>query len=204
MLDMPHKITAVGSEGRVARRGLLPLPTRCFLLASCYFLFLFGCAAPQKPQEIIWPLTPEEPKIKFMKRISTSANVERRSPFTPAKELLIGKQPQARLGKPYAVHVDKEGRIFVSDSAWRSVLLFDVPAQQFKLIGLEGPGILSKPMGVTTDAQGRIYATDTIQNRAVVYDRDGNFLMAMGERGRFDQPVGITVNDTLNLIYFVD
>lgn len=174
------------------------------LLATLYSLLIFSCAAPPKPPELVWPLPPDEPRIKYVKSISTSADIEKRTVLTSLSDLLFGQRRSARLGKPYAVHVDKDGRILVADSAWRSILLFDVPAQQFKLVGLEGPGILSKPLGVTTDAKGQIYVTDTVQNRAVVYDRDGNFLMAIGERGRFEQPVGIAVNDNLNRAYIVD
>lgn len=174
-----------------------------FLLLFCALSISAGCATP-KPAEVIWPLPPEEPKIKFVKSITGSRDVEKQTFWKQVGELIVGAQPSARLAKPYAVHMDREGRLLVTDSGWASVLVFDTKNQQFTLIGLEGPGVLAKPMGVTTDAAGRIYVTDVVQNRAVVYDHSGNFLLAMGEKGRFDQPVGIAVNDALKRVYIAD
>ncbi len=174
-------------------------------LSSLIFILLIsaGCATP-KPAEIFWPLPPEEPKIKYVKSISSSKDVEKKSVWKRLREMIVGENLGARLAKPYGLHVDREGRLFVTDSGWPAVMVFDMKNQKFFLIGLEGPGVLAKPMGVTTDAAGRIYATDTLQNRAVVYDHDGNFLLGIGEKGRFDQPVGIVVNDALHRVYIVD
>ena len=174
------------------------------LYPLAFILFLTGCAT-RKPAEVMWPLPPDEPRIKFVKSISSAEDVEKKSILKSAANLISGTSGSGlRLAKPYAVHVDRDGRIFVTDSAWASILMFDVKNDKFTLIGTEGPGVLAKPMGVTTDSTGRIFATDTVQNRAVAYDHDGNFLFAMGERGRFEQPVGIAVNDALNRVYIVD
>jgi DNA-binding beta-propeller fold protein YncE len=172
------------------------------LLALALFL-VAGCATPRKAPEIVWPLPPEPPRIKYVKSISAVEDIQKKSIFTRMKEILVGKDATARLGKPYAVHA-RGGRIYVADSAWKKVLVFDTEKHDFFVLGLEGPGMLAKPLGVTTDSQGRIYVTDTAQNRAVVYDRDGNFLFAMGEKDRFDQPVGIAVYEPLKRIYIVD
>ena len=174
-----------------------------FSLLALSFSLIIGCATVRKPPEIVWPLPPDPPRIKYVKSISKVEDIQERSVFTWIKEMIIGKDPTARLGKPYAVHA-RNGRIYVADSAWKKVLVFDTEKHDFFVLGLEGPGVLAKPLGVTTDSQGRIYVTDTLQNRAVVYDRDGNFLFAMGEAGRFDQPVGIAIHEPLKRIYIVD
>ena len=174
-----------------------------FCLIALSFSLIAGCATVRKPPEIVWPLPPESPRIKYVKSISKVADIQEKSFFTWIKEILIGKDPTAGLGKPYAVHA-RNGRIYVADSAWKKVLVFDTEKHEFFVLGLEGPGVLAKPLGVTTDSQGRIYVTDTLQNRAVVYDRDGNFLFALGEAGRFDVPVGIAIHEPLKRIYIVD
>jgi len=181
----------------------MPSKVKRFIPIVALIGAMTACATP-KPAEIIWPLPPDPPRIKFVKSISNSTDVERKGFWSSISEWITGARSGARLSKPYAVHVDREGRLFVTDSAWPAVLIFDIPKQSFSVIGLEGPGILAKPMGVTTDASGRIYVTDTLENRAVVYDHDGNFLLGIGEKGRFDQPVGIAVNDALNRVYIVD
>ena len=188
----------------VALRPVSRLTSHVSRLTSCILLLaVFGCAAI-KPADLVWPLPPEKPRIKFLESIQTTNDIERPSIWKRLSRLITGKRTVARLAKPYAVHMDRRGRLLVTDSAYPALLIFDMKNHKFSLIGLEGPGVLAKPMGVTTDSTGRIYVTDTVQNRAVVYDADGNFLMAMGRRGRFIQPVGIAVNEALNRVYIVD
>jgi len=175
-----------------------------FLGLMTVLLIATACATPPKPVDIIWPLPPEEPRIKYVKSISSSEDVQPKGVWETIEEFITGSKSVARIAKPYAVHMDREGRLFVTDSGWPTVLVFDTKNHQFTVIGLEGPGVLAKPMGVTTDAAGRVYVTDTLENRGVVYDHDGNFLFGIGEKGRFDQPVGIVVNDALNRVYIVD
>ena len=187
-----------GKLNRVARAiGL-------FLLYAVVVSIAISCASTKDQKEIIWPLPPEEPKIRFLKSISSAADVRERTFFDAIREFLFGRMPVARLGKPYAVHMDKDGRMFVADSAWRSLLVFDTEKKEFGFMGLDGPGVLSKPRGITTDSEGRVFTTDVSQSRGVVYDREGNFQFAIGKRGRFSQPVGIAVNENLNRIYVVD
>ena len=174
-----------------------------FVLFALAVSLLMGCATPKKPPEIVWPLPPEAPRIKFVKSISTAADIQKKTLLTRIKEILVGKDPTARMGKPYAVHA-RDGRIYVGDSAWKKVLVFDTEEEEFFILGLGGPGALAKPLGVTTDSDGRIYVTDTAQNRVVVYDREGEFLFAFGRSGRFVQPVGIALNESLKRVYVVD
>jgi len=167
---------------------------------------LAGCASANKGANLlpVWPLPPEPPRIKYVGSISSQMDVEKVTFFGEIKELIFGAEPRAKMGKPYGVAVDSTGRLLVADSAWGKVMVFDRAKGEFSLLGLSGPGVLSKPLGVTADSQGRIYVTDSYQNRAVVYDHDGKFLLGIGERGRFEQPIGIAVNEKLGRIYIVD
>jgi DNA-binding beta-propeller fold protein YncE len=165
---------------------------------------LAGCASAPKPQpDLVWPLPPETPRIKFVKSLSSAADVRPTSLVTRVKAAVIGDEPAASLGKPYAVHADRNGRVLVADSAWRKVLVFDERGKDFFIVGLDGPGLLMNPRGVTTDAEGRIYVSDVTQNRVVVYTPKGEFVLAMGLRGQLDKPVGVAVNDALKRVYVV-
>jgi DNA-binding beta-propeller fold protein YncE len=185
-------------ERFVRRNGRLPVTLSLLLLLAT------ACAStPKKEVDLVWPLPPEAPRIKFIKSISSSADVQRRSLAQRMKNTVIGEDPVAALAKPYAVHVDRKGRLLVADSAWRKVLVFDEPGRDFFIVGIDGPGALINPRGVTTDADNRIYVTDVTQNRVVVYGEKGEFQLAMGLRGQLDKPVGIAVNDALKRVYVV-
>jgi DNA-binding beta-propeller fold protein YncE len=195
------------------RRGCLRFAGRIFkiwrlrpvIVSSALIWVCFGCAAsPMKRTELVWPQPPEQPRIRFIKSISSEADVEKPSFVSWLKSVVFGEEQKAGLAKPYAVHTDREGRIFVADSAWGKVLVFDAKNNSFFILGVDGPGVLSKPEGVTTDSAQRIYVTDVVERRAVVYDRNGKFLFAIGELGRFERPVGVALNEDLKRIYITD
>ncbi len=165
----------------------------------------FGCASsPAKRQDIVWPGPPEQPRIRFVKSVSSEADVEKPSFMKRLKTVLVGKEPQPGLDKPYAVHADRDGRLLVADSAWGKILVFDFKDNNFFIVGVDGPGVLNKPQGVTTDSARRIYVTDVAEKRGIVFDPAGKFLFAFGEQGRLERPVGIALNENLKRIYVTD
>jgi sugar lactone lactonase YvrE len=176
-----------------------------FIMVLPLMGLMVGCAGTPAPtRDMVWPLPPDPPRIKFVKSITSAGEVGKESFFGKIKRVLVGGDPEARLVKPYAVHADQEGRVFVVDTGWRKVLVFDYPNGRFFIIGVDGPGMLSGPAGVTTDSEGNIYVADGLQRRVVVYDREGQFIYAIGKRGQFDQPVAVALNEPLARIYVVD
>ncbi len=169
-------------------------------------LILFGCGgkALKSSPEIVWPSPPEPPRIKFIKTISSSTDVEEKKWTDHVKAFLFGAKSSASLVKPYAVFATPEGRVYVADSGWRKILVFDEKQKQFSMIGVDGEGALSGPLGVTVDQQGRVYATDTVHRKAFVYDTEGKFLFNFGNENEMEHPVGIAVNDGLKRVYIVD
>ncbi|MBI3594233.1 MAG: hypothetical protein HY200_04685 [Nitrospirae bacterium] len=102
------------------------------LIAAC-------SAVPVKKTEIIWPLPPDPPRIKFVRTIESAAEVEKKSFGKSLLEFLVGKEPLVHLQKPYAVHTDRNERVYIADSAWRKILIFDYRKKEFKFLGLDGP-----------------------------------------------------------------
>lgn len=171
---------------------------------------LSGCAsAPvqeKKDAEVVWPLPPDEPRIKYITSYSGSGQVEKKEAASFFKDVLLGTEEDAGKGlaKPYGVAVDKEGRLYVADTDLGKVAVFDFVAKKFRLLGEEGLGVLSKPAGVAVDSQGRVFVTDVQQDRGIVFDKTGKFMFAVGKKGALEQPVGIALNERLDRVYIVD
>jgi DNA-binding beta-propeller fold protein YncE len=175
-------------------------------------LTLAGCtdtadqAKPaEEPTDLVWPLPPEQPRIKYVRSISSPADIG----ATVTRSLtssLLGEQEQAtaRMEKPYAVTADDSGRIFVGDTGLGKLLVFDVENRKFEIWGQSGPGALKLPLGIASDSQGRIYVTDGKQKRLIVFDRTGEFIMAMGGKDQLERPVGIAIDEARDRIYVVD
>lgn len=175
-------------------------------------LLLSSCAtqAPveevEETPEMVWPNPPDQAVIRYVGfvRDLEEADIEERPSF---KDILAGKDPEKKaktLNKPFGVHGDERGRLFVADTALGSLVVYDLNTNKVETWGETGMGKLSKPIGVTSDKNGRIYVCDIVDRRVVIYDGDGKYLDAFGGKDIFQNPVAIAINDDLNRIYVLD
>jgi len=100
------------------------------------------------------------------------------------------------LGSPVGLAIDREGRIYVSDSQRAAIFRFD---RKGKWIGSFGEGELGRPTGLAYDPQReRLYVVDAIKHQVHVYSADGHKLTSFGKRGvaegEFNYPVAIAVD----------
>ena len=175
-------------------------------------VFINSCATPvpveqvEETPELVWPNPPDQAVIRYVGfvRDLKEADVKERPSF---KDILAGKDPEEKaktLNKPFGVHGDDSGRLFVTDTALGSLVVYDLNTDKVETWGETGMGKLSKPIGVTSDQNGNIYVCDNVDRRVVVYDSNGKYLNAFGGQKVFENPVAIAINDELNRIYVLD
>lgn len=110
------------------------------------------------------------------------------------------RQPN-NLHHPTDVAVDQQGKVYVTDSKLKRVLVFDQLGLYITAIG--HPGDFERPVGVAVSPDGqRIYVVDrgTVegeQHQVVVFDAAGTRLKVIGSRGSapglFNGPVAAAV-----------
>lgn len=173
------------------------------LIAGCAELGDSGAVArPMGP--LVFPAPPDDPRFVYERTIRSSADVEIDTGDDAFQRLVTGSQRAGYyLTKPYAVAVHR-GRVFVSDSAERTVKVFDVAAGKYFTIGDEEPGQIIKPLGLDVDRAGRLYVADVTQKAIMIYNRDGKFLRKIGGSDLFDRISSVTVDPPGQRIYVVD
>ncbi|ROR29060.1 6-bladed beta-propeller [Inmirania thermothiophila] len=189
-----------GSKARLRRTGL----------AGAALLALAGCvSAPQQREgavELVFPPPPDPPRFYFERTILTTAEVEPPDEEELLRYMLTGTRTArgVAFAKPFDVAVH-EGRLFVSDTVRRVVYALDFPEHRWFEIGNRGDnGDLAKPLGLAVDAAGNLYVVDGTQKRVVIYDRDGNFLRAVGGMDILDRPSHATPDPEGRRLYVVD
>jgi DNA-binding beta-propeller fold protein YncE len=196
MLHMPLKIKFAVSGSFVFY----------FLLAGSALL-LTGCAGEDIKREqpvFAYPSPPETVRFYFERSIHSSFDVKDITAGDRLRAFATGTMGTATgLGKPWGVAVS-QGRIYVTDTLKRAVLMFDVPGKKFKIFGTEGPGALRKPIGIATSSTGEVYVADNTAKRIVVFDKNGKFLRAFGNRSIFKRPSGVAVSPDGRLAYVID
>ena len=162
-------------------------------------------AAPQRSAVgLVFPPPPETARFVFERTITGSADIVEVDRDTRWRQLLTGEVGTTEaMAKPFDVEAC-QGRIYVSDTVRRSVLVFDVPHGAFSQIGIDEPGQLLKPLGMAVDDECNLYVVDGTQRRVVVYDQAGRYVTAFGGAEWFDRPSHVEVDADGTRGYVVD
>ena len=179
------------------------LALAALLAVGCAAVPVESARAPFVPP--VFPPPPDEPRFVYERTLYGSADVVAEDATAELRRKVTGElRVGDLLSKPYGVAVYR-GRIFVTDTVQRFVLVLDVPGgRSFRIGDGEGPGGLVKPIGIDVDAQGRVYVADISQRQIVVYDPSGKLLKKIGGPEHFERLTSVTVNPEGTLIYAVD
>ena len=189
------------------RAGYLATMISCALTVA-------SCAAPgtsvapesesASQPELVFPPPPETARFYFERTILSSADVTVEDQQSKWRRVLTGEVDESTgFSKPFDVEAC-QGRVYVSDTVRRSVLMFNVPTGEFREIGLDEPGALRKPLGMAVDSDCNLYVVDGTLRRVVVYDQDGSFLSAFGGTEMFERPSHVDVDAEGRYAYVVD
>jgi sugar lactone lactonase YvrE len=162
---------------------------------------IIGCAPPvvQEEFDIVWPLPPSVPRIKYVQQIRSTSDIGKQLGFSDA---IFGDSDIWGFVKPYGVAVDKNGITYVADIGM--VWAMDLENHDYYFIGLRpGSGKLTIPIAVATSDDGRLFVSDIASDRVKIYS-DRRFVGALGEEGKFISVSGLAVDDERGLIYLCD
>ena len=159
---------------------------------------------PEPPVARYWPALPEQPRYVHEGAIRDSDSIRLATADDRMRQLFTGTDA-TRIGvrKPLAVAA-RGGRIYVTDTEGRRVVVFDVPRRRTFVIGYRLEGELRKPAGIAIDGQWRLYVADVSARRVVMYDSLGLFLGSFGGPSDLVRPVAVGVNRADDRIYVVD
>ncbi|MCG7930375.1 MAG: 6-bladed beta-propeller [Candidatus Thiodiazotropha lotti] len=183
------------------------------ILLVSIIILVSGCASPGPSAQgqradagnYVWPAPPEKPRIRYLGSLKSSDSFDSGQGMG-LREWFLGKEEEESrtLVKPYGVHSDSQGRVYVADTGISGLAVFDLNNESMEFLGTSGPGTLKKPTGVTTDSEGNVYVSDVIDHRVVMYSKDGQFINAFGGSDVLISPVGLTFNDSTQQLYVVD
>lgn len=173
-----------------------------FILGLTLFTINLSCSPPpaeRKTYEILWPLPPQEPKVRFLDIIRGTADFAKRPGLL---DTFFGEEEREDFERPYGVTVDKSGKIYITDIG--RVWVIDLKERRFSFIGREpGTGRLKNPVGVATTSDGRVFVADTLSDKIYIY-KDGQIAGIIGREGEFIGAGGIAVDEQEGLLYVSD
>lgn len=170
-----------------------------FVLAGA--MILYGCAQTNPHGDLFWPEPPDQPRIKYVKAHRGTADFSKSG---VAASLFLGETSGTNLSKPMGVHVDRHGKVFVTDTAKSDIFVFD--AKNSKVFTLSGMGvkIFYKPISVVTDDSDRIFVSDSQVDTVTVLAPDGKVIAILKPEVPFQQPTGLAVDNKNKKLYVID
>ncbi|MEH6824168.1 MAG: hypothetical protein V7629_09700 [Motiliproteus sp.] len=179
-----------------------------YCLTSLMAVFLSACSSgPQqrvKLPDLAYPAAPDQPRFYFEQSIRGSADIVEASDDDKMMYFLtgIGKVSEG-FGKPFDI-ATHQGRIFITDTAKRDVLLIDKKMGLFYSVSNVSNIKMSKPMGVATDTAGTLYVLDHTLKSVFLFTRDGAHLDTINLDKHLERPTGIEVNPEGTLAFIVN
>lgn len=119
-----------------------------------------------------------------------------------------GVEP-GRFNYPTYAAVDRQGRLYVTDSLNARVQTLSADGEPLTTVGSfgDGTGNFSAPKGVGVDSEGHIYVADAAFDNVQVFDGEGRLLLYFGttgqEAGQFWMPTALYI-DHRDRIYVAD
>ncbi len=169
-------------------------------------LTLSGCSSTDKRDFEPPKYPPNDPKFIYERTIRSASDIRETSAAMKFQFLATGTMESAiGLGKPFGVAVHK-GRIFITDTVQRAIVVFDIPRGEAYYIGnTTDEARLIKPLGIDIDRNtGHIYTVDISTTSIVVYDYDGNFVYRHDVGEFMDRPTGIAISPDGSKLYVID
>lgn len=201
---MPENTIPNNLPNRLRGWVLAPMLCGAALISSCATPGSSTAPTAESRPELVFPAPPDQARFYFERTIMGSADVVAEDSETRWRRVLTGETQQSTaFSKPFDVEAC-QGRIYVSDTVRRSIMVFDVPDGGFKEIGVTEPGELRKPLGMAVDDDCNLYVVDGTAKRIVVFDQNGTFLSAFGGSDMFERPSHVDVDADARYAYVVD
>ena len=187
------------------------------VLVVCAFVYLsWGAQAPGTATGAAALPNHDEAKTserpRFIREFSSAQDVSRPHPVLDrALDIIAGSKPNETATEvfqiPYAITMDNDRRVFVTDLGARNLHVFDFEHSKYSLLR-DGNDRLQRPVGVASDRDNNLYLTDAGSGSVSVYDPRGKFLHFLkpskGKESYFESPWGIAIDRRTDHIYVCD
>lgn len=159
------------------------------------------------PQDLIWPLPPAPPRIRWVAEYTDMAKVKapvvKKSSWIEKVTGTKTTDEKFELRKPYGITTDKRGRIYAADTETKFVFVIDPVAKVVEKRESSTRAPLSMPAGVAVDSENRLFVSDVDLHTVVCFSEAGKPLASFGT-AQLERPGGIAIDKDRNRLYVAD
>ena len=169
------------------------------LLAALVCTWLLGsCASPKHSAEppvtsaLVWPQPPDEPRVRYVKSISSPPDIGRSpSAWKRALSLITGGSGERQtLMKPFGVALDESGNLCVSDTGNNTVCYCDLARKQWRSWDSVGKTRFASPVAVARK-DSLFYIADSELGKVFTFDESGREFLTISTP--LQRPAGLAL-----------
>ena len=156
-----------------------------------------------EPQaELVWPPSPAEARIRYVRSISGPEDLGIVKPFLRRMaELLFGKAEEYLI-RPTGV-AERDGVLYVADPGAQALWIFDLRARSFIKVGRFGGTALVSPVAVAAKDGNEVFVADSWHAKVFLLNREGALVRTVAEAG-LRRPAALVYDDSARRLYVAD
>ncbi len=161
-------------------------------------------AGSSETKNIVWPLPPDEPRIKYLYSFSTPSDLSiREGKMRKFWSKVRGSNVQKKVIRPFGVVFDNELDLtVVTDTVLGGIHIFDKKRKKYSFVRNVGDYRLESPIDAVI-VNEKIYVTDSTKAAVFVFDLKGKYISSFGE-DILKRPTGIAYDPSANQLAVVD
>ncbi len=160
----------------------------------------------QSSPALVWPLPPEQPRIRYLEQFSNNFDIEPRKKLSWLDRLIGKPDPNVVefFEKPAGVAADSRGRILIASLQRSTVFILDKKNRKVtRLWGDRGIRFIN-PLGLEVDREDNIYVSDPLLRMVLKFDPSGRLLATVGQEAGLRNPVYLELDEPRRRLFVVD
>jgi NHL repeat-containing protein len=162
-------------------------------------------AAVDKAQ-LIWPLPPDRPRVKFLQELGNNFDIETKKKKTWVDKMVGNPDPNRTeyFEKPAGVASDSHGRVIFASTQRSTVFFIDQKERTITRLRGDRGIMLQTPLGVVVDAKDNLFVSDPFQHMVLKFDPAGHLLATIGGKDGIKNPTFMAIDEGRRRLYIVD
>jgi sugar lactone lactonase YvrE len=162
--------------------------------------------AQNAPVNLVWPLPPDKPRVKYLETYSNNFDIEPRKKQSWVDKVVGNGDPNVveAFERPSGVGVDSKGRVFIV--ATQKSTVYILQKEKHQIIRFKGDqGITFKtPLGLVVDAQDNFYVADSALKQVMRFDANGHITATLGIDTGLKNPTYMALDEKRRRLFVVD
>jgi len=158
------------------------------------------------PGNLVWPLPPDKPRLKFLESYSSNFDVEPRKKRSWVDKMVGNGDPNVTemFDKAAGVATDSKGRIYIVSSQRAMLYILDKEKHEITRVNGERGLQFRTPLGVVVDSKDNFYVADAQLHMVMKFGPDGHMQATLGSDAGLKNPTYMALDESRRRLLVVD